>query len=507
MLSEVGLFRYFLLLGFVFLLPACGGDSNKNDVTVIVPTAPLITTKSNISIKSGAFTIIEWQLSGDDSNVTVQLTQLSGEQDIDITLSDTDKNIAYFNAPVVGISQNDYQLQLTATNSQGLSANSQIELEVLAVFPVFKQPNIVFEFGQEDNAFKISTISQQSSYFFIKDYSNGGLVKALQWREGKLVEVDDLDSTYLQAGVSLFDINNDGFEDALYLKEFDIGDCEPMDYNAKTYLMVKLGTEKNFKAETQLAYLGCSGWFTKYYLQAVQDINDDHFLDFKISTIYPEGGEIFLSWLLFDSELGEYNDSTVGELFTDSGNPNYIDINNDQLTDIIDIRGTYNCANFGAVCGTLQYKIKLTDVDYSQWQNFNVDDEYNEYGRYQLYDVNLDDIDDVTIYAGRAVDSEPTHTHWFELSEEGEFKHYLVNKLPKYYYDMFASGKPYFVDISSTNFILYRYSEILKSPVIDEVQIFPLMDDDKYYFDVDNDGDIDVLTVEDNHIVMSENSY
>lgn len=502
-------FYIFLILCFNLLLVGCGGDSKTDDGSAIVPTAPEITTDSNISVKSGAFTIIEWQLSSDDNNVTIQLTQLSGEQDIEITLPNTDKNIAYFNAPVVDASNSDYQFQLTVTNSQGLSASSQIELELLTVSPVFKEPNIVFEFEQEEDSFNIFNIYHQSSYFIIEGHTNGSRVaKALQWSEGKLIEVDNIDATYLQAAVTLFDVNNDGFEDVLYFKEFDIGDCNPMEHETKSYVMVKLGTEDNFKEETQLVYLGCSGlWGIHYSLQGVKDINDDGFLDLEIGQFFSEGGEYYSSWLLFDSGLGEYINSTVGEPFTDSSNAHYVDINNDQLTDVIDIRDTYDCTNFGAVCGTLQYKNKLTDIDYSQWQNFNVDDEYNEYGRYQLYDVNLDGIDDVTIYAGRSIDYEPTHTHWFELNEEGEFTHHLVNRLPKYYYDILANVKPYFVDINTTQFIQYKYSELLKSPVIDEVQKFPLMGGKKYFFDIDNDGDIDVITVENNKIMMSENSY
>jgi len=522
-MKSLSINQFNILSKFLFIcifFTACGGGSDTNDVPNNIYAAPTIEIENNITAKSGAFSVIEWQINSEDKKLTLRLKQISGEQDIEITLSDLEKGKAYFNAPLVDSSNTDYQFELTVTNSQGLSTTSLIVLNISVVAPVFKQPSSIFELEVNDSVIDISKIYSVGSYLIVESYSNSERsAKILLWDDGKLVEVNDIDPVYYQQGVIFYDFNDDGLKDAFYLKEFDIGDCEPQEYDANTFLMVKIATETNSFQEASLTHLGCSGWSTHYSLKGVMDINDDGYADINMSVLYDEGGESFSSWLLFDIDLNEYIGSPLYNSeyidyfnFGFSIDKKLVDINHDQLTDILSIKDIYECEQRGRVCGSLQYQLKLENKNYEQSQSLLIDGEYTEFdirGQYQMYDINQNGVDDIAINASssKEEDDELTHTHWFELTENGDFKRHLIKKLPEYYYDIFATENTYFVDINSVGFIKYKYSDLLKSPVIDEVQAFPEMPSNIIFVDIDGDLDLDALSIEGNHIMMSENDF
>ncbi|WP_286233199.1 hypothetical protein [Thalassotalea sediminis] len=501
------LFCLTIILSTLIFLVGCGGDSSSKSTPDAKPTAvyavPVIETNTSIATNSGAFTLIEWGLTSEDENTTLEIKQISGVEDILITLPESEKGTAYFNAPIIEAPNTDYQFEITATNSQGSSTTTVITLEILPAGSAFKQPRRVFDYELNGSEITYLDVNRLGNYFIVSAGIDGfsNVTKAFRWLGDKLEEVVDIDPIYLRDDIKLFDINNDGVEDVLFIKEVEDEELCSSFTSRNAQLMVKYGTNEGFENETSLTNLGCLYVDDYYSISSAEDINNDGYLDLNMYKNVPEISRSFAYFYIYSPETNHYTALSLGE------NERLVDINGDKYADKISINDVFSCTDYFAVCGILQYQLQQPDMVFGEWKNFKIDSEFSEYGRFESYDINQDKINDVTIYAGRALDTEPTQTHWFELTEQGDFQHHQIERLPAYYADLYASGIPYFFDIQGTKLIKYKYNELVHSPVIDEVQKFPFTDARKHFYDVDKDGDIDVLILENGHIMMVENSF
>lgn len=501
------LFSLTIILSTLIFLIGCGGESSSKSILGAKPIpvydAPMIETNTSIVSKSGAFTLIEWVLTSEDESTTLEIKQISGAEDVLITVLESEKGKAFFYAPIIEEFNANYQFEISAINSQGSSTTTVITLEVLPVDSVFKQPRSVFYYELDGREMTYGDVNRIGDYFIVTTRidSSSYTTKAFRWHDGKLQEVVDIDPIYFRDDTKFFDINNDDIEDALFIKEVEDEELCSSFTSRNALLMVKYGASEGFENETALTNLGCLYVDDYYSISSAEDINNDGYLDLNLYLLVPEISSSFVYFYIYSPETSQYTELPLGAY------ERLVDINGDKLTDKIGINDVFSCIDYFAICGILQYQLQKPDNVLGEWKNFNIDSEFSEYGRFEIYDINQDKINDVTIYAGKPLDSEPTQTHWFELTEQGDFQHRQIERLPAYYDDLFATGAPYFFDIERTKYIRYQYNELVHSPVVAEVQKFPFTDARKYFYDVDKDGDIDVLTLENGHIMLFENSF
>lgn len=499
-----------ILISTSVLFLGCGGDSSSKSTPDVKPApvyaAPVIDTKASIVSKSGAFTLIEWTVSSEDENTTVEIKQITGAEDISITILDSEKGKAHFNAPIIDVPNTDYQFEIAATNSQGRSTATIITLEVLPVEPVFKQPRNIFDYDTGGSKFSLKNFKKIGEHYIVTldiEGSSSLTTKAFRWQDGKLKEDNDfdIDPLYLRRDIKYFDINNDGIKDALFIKEVSVEDLCSHAPTRFALLMVKYGTLQGFENETLLTNLACLYVDDFYDIIDVRDVNADGYLDLELRSVVPEISRSFPKFYIHSPETGQYTKLSLN----DKGR--LVDINGDKLEDQISINDVFDCEVHFATCGTLQYQLQQPELAYGEWTNFDLVSEHTEYYGFKIYDINQDKIDDVTISAAiPLIDPSPTKTHWFELTAKGDFQHHQIGLLPDYYDDLFATGTPYFFDINRTKFVKYQYNSLVHAPVITEVQQFPLIDLFKRFTDIDNDGDLDILTIDNEHILMIENS-
>lgn len=348
----------------------------------------------------------------------------------------------------------------------------------------------------------VTGLKQVGPYYIITMNNSDGIVskRAMQWGGEQLVEVQNVDPVYFIEGLRLFDFNGDAIDDALYTSIISVEGCYYFEV-----ANIRYGNGISFDEEKQLTGLGChEGDDMAVGMTNIKDINDDGFLDYVRSYISHYAYASSYDWRVYDAELQAYTDweyskSYFYHVLDIQITPSFWDVNGDSQTDIIQFNQLYQCNSY-TICGTLQYRLKQADNLYDEWKSFDenlIDVKVGHYRR----DIDQDGIDDVIL--GTLNDR-----YWLKRSNSGTYaSNLLITDLPNYYADLFGIQQPYFYNIDSGRFVLYSYNESLKSPVIVEVQPLESISSYKRFIDIDDDLDLDILFVEDNHIMMSENTH
>ena len=164
------------LLSFEVTVTDNEQKQSKDVIEVSVfPKPPTLIVNTEVLAKSGAHTLIEWQIESDHEIASAELVQIAGEQNISATTLDNKK--AYFNAPVVDSENNDYQFKLTVIDIEGTSAAKELKLTTTGVESIFKGNKNIFEL--ENNGLNLDNITTA-------DIDNDGNTDFITYISGKL---------------------------------------------------------------------------------------------------------------------------------------------------------------------------------------------------------------------------------------------------------------------------------------------------------------------------------
>ncbi|MCJ8274724.1 MAG: hypothetical protein MJK04_35655 [Psychrosphaera sp.] len=198
------------------------------NVSASLQTPPQLVTLPKVITKSGAFTLIEWEVSSEDPLITVAVEQ-TGQQN-DLTIVVTDQNKAYFTAPEAATTALTRTLKLTATDSEGQSSEVDVELEIQpSAATIYPQSKRIYNFANQgfdidefdvadmngDGISDIITREAGGSFW----YKNNGNLN-IDFTPNKIRGVE---SWYNSAYELLEDLNGDGSVDVVYYQGDDDG--------------------------------------------------------------------------------------------------------------------------------------------------------------------------------------------------------------------------------------------------------------------------------------------
>ncbi len=357
-----------------------------------------------------------------------------------------------------------------------------------------------------DGIMTIMGITNVGTSLFIEQRSESSRFSTLRMKlvDGRLVEDNYLDENFFKGDTPLMaDINNDGKKDAFFQYPKTREVAEPKDAIA-----VRLATEDGFGPIQELYLVGDTG--EHYDVFEVSDVNNDGFFD--ISLRYTRYGDIF--WLVYDPLTAAYQSkddvSPEEGLWPQlNGNSGLADLNGDGLLDIIGIGQFDRDCTFMPphyICGYLRENIQQSGNQFGDWTT--VEQARLKFIRFDAYDVDQDGSDDIMFDGFKFVDEDELPiTQWYKRQPDNTMVTYPLMDFPRYYLDLFGSGSAYFFDWEQNQqLISYEYSDLVKRPVVSEVQSMPQVDKWKNMtLDIDKDGDLDIVRFDNDNVYLIEN--
>ncbi|MCJ8272087.1 MAG: hypothetical protein MJK04_22160, partial [Psychrosphaera sp.] len=323
--------------------------------------------------------------------------------------------------------------------------------------------------------------------------------QVLLYQNGQFVVNDEL---RFGARPIFVDMNQDNKSDVVYV--YDNADTR------SSFVAVRYRTENGFSEEKILLEIIAQEYQTpnSARLVDVKDVSEDGYPDISVF-MADIGGEGPVRWYLFNPQNDSFE--TQHELDSYSGsyyNKLYLgDMNKDGLTDVTQMTDIgIACEGYPTVCGQLQYKLKQSQDSYTAWQKFD-DIEYTVRG-INYGDIDLDGRTEVYVrlYEERTSQS----GLWYKFDDQGNpVKHTTPYSLENYV-DIFADGTPYFVDFNLPGYLRQlTYSYLRGVPVVSEVQTMPALfsTDKRLMFDVDKDGDDDILQFDKTNLYLIKNNH
>ncbi|MCG7565816.1 hypothetical protein MHM95_05885 [Pseudoalteromonas sp. CnMc7-15] len=469
---------------------------------------PVVTVTEEINGKSGAFTMLTWDVDGEpiaDISLTTDY-----QEEFNIKLIDNNK--AEFNFPKAFSETVSTNLNLTIEDEDGNSTSKVIKVESSPVVNFLSEPELIYEADH-----KIVDLSDDfSSLIYYDDSYN---LRSLKYHNGMLIENVDFDFSTVINFSLFYDVNNDGLVDALSdYKDYDSakGYCMPDEW--KSVIIVNYGYQGGFMGPEVIADLGCEGYPESTTLMDVKDINDDGYADLKTTGIWSLYNELKNSY-----EPDDLYDSSWVRLNTDASSTEVekvlFDIDSDSNTDIVQISGAEICPEYDRydyfVCGTLSWRKQLADNSYASPKE--LDNQLGSYSNFRLLDVDNDESQELVVDLSSPIQTNSssrvldTKARWYEVKEDGIAEANDFERI-SHFIDLYGTQSPYFFDININEGLLthYEYNELLKRPVITAVIKLSTLDTEvrsSLLTDIDQDGDLDILISINNKIYLSENNY
>lgn len=472
---------------------------------------PIVTVVPKISNKSGAFTSLNWQINKSEPIAKVILNpDDSQEYNIEVI----DNTSATFNVPLAFTDNVDTSFTLTIEDEDGNSISKKIIVTGETVSSDFAQPILIYE--QDNTIDRVSNELMQLSIF-----SSSMPQQVMTYLHGKLIPNNDFKLALHPSHTKSFvDFNQDGFIDAISIVEIDETEfdyCESI-YESNFDFIIELGNTGGFTEAETMHSFGCVSIIPEarhsvgrsfdkegasdFMMLNSKDINNDDKLDLFI----------FGQWYLYHNNTDSYefnakynsNYSTaiLSDYRLDKG---FLDINSDLKTDIIKVHEPQECENiFDGICNSLVWAEKTEVNEYADY--VTLDSEIGIYDSLSMADVNHDGKNN--LIAKFTSNDLLSKTKWY-IIEDGSVQMKSIEEISDFI-DLYGKGAPYFTDINLTQetLTLYEYNQTRQQPTIKEVQklaSYGLSYQGHILHDIDQDGDLDIITWRDNKAYLIEN--
>ena len=303
----------------------------------------------------------------------------------------------------------------------------------------------------------------------------------------------------------LFDHNKDGKLDVVY--QYDFNDDS---IHGSTAIAVRIALEDGFDEEQVL--FTREQYAPRDYLSRVVDVNNDGHLDFALANNEVVFAE---SWYLYNPDSQSYESPDDHSWFSVDVDPNYYsssakafaDIDGDGDSDIVRVGDFTAQCGVTYMCGQVQFAEQTMPGVYAPWQN--VMTEKMGIDQFWVVDVNQDGKQDIILKTANMdpTSMEPAQLNWYTLDENGGFMTNPMTRVPYRYGNAFHQGQPYFYDLNGREgwLSLYDFNAELQQPVVNQQVKVDTHDNNRVLFDLDKDGDTDIIYFEEYKLHWIEN--
>lgn len=497
---------------------------------LIEPIDPLIVTLANddISLKSGQHIPLEWSI-GSEYPVEVDIDSVQGQAISEIQLvSEIEGFIVAKHMP-----ENKAQstIDLIFSDSFEQTVSKELRVEVAQAKTLFgnKQVLLTLPEGVLEGGVSLRHIGERLGLTYFIDASSTNLYfdknekLFTQWAPSGIQNIEDSHSS-----INL-DWNNDGLQDTLIVETQNIYNSQiEATYSINVYLSNNVGFEEPttlYKGEAtsrdQLPFLN-------RVTHVLPNSENLPFIELRIGDTY--------DWLVVNQKTGAY-EFVSGELkqflSADQGSENHqhlkqvIDINADGLNDIIrlgehqTVSSDIGCKAW-EYCGYLEVAIQSQTSGFIDWKRLSNHIIRNEDMFFSM-DINRDGIQDSISLSAKLDDTEYASAIWHKYNAStNTVEHIHLGEFPSqhghlpnygYLFDTANSPELYNLQKNENQLTQLHFSERFEKIVPKESYVFGIENDSAQFtlFDIDNDHDQDIFTIEVNNgqkrIVMYENFF
>jgi len=474
----------------------------------ILPNINSSNQSSEITVKSGADVIIPISASIEVGEAQFEIDgpeELSESSELSIT-----SNYISFTAPLIEGDSLIINLKLLITDDFNTQVVKNILVKINPADNYFASAKVIKAFTSSNmhlsgygKYLKIYESEESALY----SYNNGSLVLS----ERQPIKSDVAQSYYSSSslassidGTVLFaDLDKDGTDDLLYFNA-----CTYDDWGDGTYGGISIRYGEGDWYSSNINYLlddpNSTCWQMNTFVTSIgelNDINDDGYLDLK----YNYSGEGYgYGWYVWEPEMAQFIVSSVyGGYHKDDSNDFakvFLDFDLDGDTDLV---GSGNWHNPQPI----KFKEKTQNNEYLEWVVIN--EEQDIFSELKIADINRDGHDDLYgfLYSGDLMDE---MSFWLPSSTlESERTVITLGSRLNNYDSLFSKSDSYFFDYDNQYVSIYDFNEQLKSPIIAQKIPAELPEDAKFklWFDIDKDGDLDIIAQQENKILLIENLY
>ncbi|MCJ8274689.1 MAG: hypothetical protein MJK04_35475, partial [Psychrosphaera sp.] len=345
---------------------------------------------------------------------------------------------------------------------------------------------------------------------YVSKKNGSTTAQLMKFQDGQLV----FDSSYFSplseaqlpvemSRMSFKDINNDGKNDVVYMVE---------DQENHFVLVVHYRSDAGLGEAVILAQFDGSENTSFARLNEIKDVTNDGFVDIGIK-VYNFETFYTYQWYAYDSQSGDYLILPQLSTTPNTGHtPRFGDINDDNSTDIVlATTDGFNCPTSDNACGVFQTKLAQSDGTFPDW--VDMDQEPQQFASYDFADINRDG---TTELVGRMKnwrqwpDPYTYRSFWYQWDSQGNFVRHTTSYDFDAYVDLLGENDPYFVDFTVEGQLRrLSYNAVIERPVIEEVQSMPTHPElsNRLMFDIDGDGDSDIIVYDDDKIYLIENTH
>lgn len=407
-----------------------------------------------------------------------------------------------------------YDCKLTHINEQmylkRFEIDSEVELHVYEPFGLEDKTTITLKKDQE-----IYELSQAGEYLQIRGrYLN----ELLELKDGTLSRAAGVDSGQIGDAYA-YDWNQDGLSDAITV-------TLDADYQNAWFNIHLSKPEGGFSEVTQIRIHGTFLDASFIKVIDVKDIDNNNSLEWLISV---QGFSYTKKWYSFNPESNafeptEFKEGEAGFVVVEKFKNFNVDINNDNHVDTLSI--SIDEDSYLDVDEVLMSSTRIG------WFSASVSEVKEEDVQYkEVYDPELrtfDDIIDLDItrdgeqeivakYLQRDQQNSNLSFGWYRFSSEGTFELLQLPQFDLYtnFFDTRDSGYLVKIDYVLGEMIEYDYISELQQVIVNRIistgivkeDISPSVygEDTHFYYDIDKDGDLDILLFDEYHIYWHEN--
>lgn len=398
-------------------------------------------------------------------------------------------------------------------------------------FTLLDEPNNVFDINFEKDI-SIVNLSQFGEQLKVRTTLNDDA--SLQsnyltnFSAGQLSLNGDYDLSSLpiadyQGSESTIFVNYDSNKDGI-LDVFSTVTRSESTYRKTDLITSFIATDDYFQDVSIISEIGTryDDYLDNYYIKMADDVNSDGHVDFLLS--YTVGDYITdYEWTLYDNEISDWkvNKSIPSDEFIV-----FIDTDNSGLKDAIQYSPEEDYYSGGYHGGAYDFDPKagyLSIKKQSVINNFDgayiVDNKLKAFKDIKIFDVNRDGKMDIliTYYAMKKIadfqyeiDKSTLLTSWYDISDQGDFIEHTMPSIWNNINIFDTNDEGYFTEFDINNGKIYEYSfiDLLNIPALSRIIDIGFSAEKLKHllFDIDNDGDIDIILYDNYNIYLHENT-
>ncbi|WP_042150746.1 MULTISPECIES: VCBS repeat-containing protein [unclassified Pseudoalteromonas] len=487
-----------------------GQTLSKLASIAILPNINSSNQISEITVKSGANVVIPISASIEVGEAQFEIDtpeELSESSELSIT-----SNYISFKAPLIEGDSLIFNLQLLITDDFNTQVVKKILVKINPADNYFSPAKVIKEFTSSniyisDYGKHLQVYESDESALY--SYNDSALVLSEhQPIKSDVAQSHDSPDSSIDGTVFFADFDKDGTEDLLYVNActYNFHDDGSYDYGTYGGISIRYGEGDWYSSNINslLDDPNSTCWQMNTFVKSIselKDINDDEYLDLKYDYTGEGTGSAWFVWepdsaqFIFSSGNDGHHDDDFDDFYKV-----YLDFDLDGDTDLLGGGNFYRLKS-------LKYREKLQDNDYSDWQVISSEGDTFRY--LSVADVNRDGHDDVYGYLYRE-NVDDGILFWLPSSTlDSERKVIEAAFIPQYYDALFSKESRYFFDYDNQYVSIYDFNEQLKTPVITQKISAKLPENAifRLWFDLDKDGDLDIIAQQENKIILVENLY